>query len=93
MTTLEQIVELLRGRRGAYHNTFRSIAGHKVLQDLAVFCRANETAGVPGSPDLTWNAIGRREVFLRIQQHLNLSPEDLARLYGGKSLNPGGDDD
>jgi hypothetical protein len=55
--------------------------GQEVLADLAKFCRAHETCF---HPDARAHAVaeGRREVFLRIQRHLNLSDEQLWQLYG-----------
>jgi len=81
-------VDFLRGRKHAYQLAFNGPAGQDVLRDLAKFCRANET---------TWHEdaskrdvlIGRREVFLRIQEHLNLTSAQLAVLYSGGALKPG----
>lgn len=55
---------------------FRSPEGKKVLADLAAFCRAAESTY---APDARLHAVleGRREVWLRIQNHLQLSPDDL----------------
>jgi len=54
-----------------------------VLKDLAAFCRAEESTY---HPDPRAHAVleGRREVFLRIQSHLNLSSEDLWKKYSKK---------
>lgn len=54
-----------------------------VLIDLARFCRANETTFVPKDRDAALVLAGRREVFLRIQQHLNLTNDQLFALYSG----------
>jgi hypothetical protein len=65
----------LRRRKGAY-------AGipHDVLVDLARFCRAHESCY---NPDPRIHALleGRREVWLRIQQHAGLTGEQLMALY------------
>lgn len=76
-------IEYLSERKRAYHLVFRmdQPADVEVLRDLAFFCRANETAAVPGDHDRTWALIGRREVFLHITQHLKLTPEQLYELY------------
>lgn len=73
----------LRTRKKAYQLTFpfNNPAQRQVLEDLASFCRANESAAVPGDHDRTWALLGRQEVWLRIQQHLNLTPEQLMALY------------
>jgi hypothetical protein len=54
-----------------------------VLEDLAMFCRANETCVVPGDRDRTMVLEGRREVWLHIMQRLHLTPEQLFALYNG----------
>lgn len=51
-----------------------------VLEDLAKFCRATETTFHP-DPRVHAALEGRREVFLRIQQHLQLSFEDVYKLH------------
>lgn len=71
-------------RRYAYVQTFNGPLAEEVLADLMQFCRANETtfhedARVSGLLE------GRREVWLRIQQHLNLSPEELFTLATGSN--------
>lgn len=76
-------LDFLGERKRAYHLVFRldQPADMEVLRDLAWFCRANESAAVPGDHDRTWALVGRREVFLRITQHLKLTPEQLFELY------------
>ena len=58
-----------------------------VLIDLARFCRANESCVVPGDHDRTLMLEGRREVWLRIQQHLGLTNEQVFNLYTGQAIN------
>lgn len=79
-------MSFLRDRKSAYKGTFAMnvVANQIVLSDLAVFCRANESCVVPGDHDRTMLLEGRREVFLRITQHMNLSPEQLFELYTRK---------
>ena len=74
-------LDFLRRRKADYQLALKSPAGERVLEDLARFCRANQTVFVPGDPDLTKVLIGRQEVWLRIQQHLGLTPEQLMKLY------------
>jgi hypothetical protein len=51
-----------------------------MLADLARFCRATEdTLGT--TTEGTYILIGRRQVFLRLTQHLNLTPAQLFDLY------------
>lgn len=82
---ITKTLEYLRGRKLAYNLVFRmdQPADQEVLRDLAWFCRANESCAVPGNHDKTMILEGRREVFLRIQQHINLTPEQLFDLYSG----------
>lgn len=91
MTTFEKALAFITGRSTAYRLAFNDEqpADRKVQEDLARFCRANETCVVPGDPVATAILEGRREVWLRIQQHKNLTPEQLFRLYGGTTANQG----
>ena len=81
MSLLERAKTFLRSRRWAYINTFNNPVGEKVLKDLSQFCRAHE---ITFHENERVDALlqGRREVWLRIQQHLKLSDEELWRLYG-----------
>lgn len=77
-------VDTLRGiltqRKRAYLQSFSGVAGKAVLADLAIFCRANETCF---HPDARASAAleGRREVWLRIREHLDLTEEELIELH------------
>lgn len=79
----DKAVRYLADRKVSYQLTFQKDqpANVLVLEDLAKFCRAFDTAAVPGDHDRTWALIGRREVWLRITQHLNLSAEQLFAIY------------
>ena len=74
--------QFLQERRTAYIRTFDNAFGAQVLADLAKFCRAQESTF---HPDARIHAAieGRREVWLRIMQHLNLTEDALWRAYGG----------
>lgn len=76
--------EFLEDRKRDYLTVFSSPAGQRVLMDLTTFCRAAETFVVPGDRDRTYVLAGRLETWLRIEQHLNLTPEELFRLYAGR---------
>jgi hypothetical protein len=76
-------VDALRARKNAYHSVFANPIGQEVLKDLAHFCRACETC-FHKDPRVHAVLEGRREVFLRIAQHLNLTTEQLFHLYGGQ---------
>jgi len=68
--------QTIDARKKAYAKIFDSPDGEIVLTDLAKFCRANEST-FHEDPRLSDVLIGRREVFLRVQQHLNLSNQEL----------------
>ena len=74
-------LELVRERKAAYQIKFGSgDPADLVREDLADFCRANESTW---NPDARLHARleGRRDVWLRIWQFLELEPEELLRLY------------
>lgn len=72
--------EFLRSRAQAYTKTFKGIPAESVLEDLAKFCRANESTFHKDSR-LEGIMQGRREVWLRISQHLNMSEDELYKYY------------
>jgi len=78
---IEKSRQYLFARRGAYQKIFLNPVGQEVLADLARFCRAH-TSSMSPDPYMTAMLEGRREVFLRIQHQLNLTNEDLWKLYG-----------
>lgn len=77
--------EFLSRRAVSYRHVFNkeSVLAIEVLEDLAKFCRANEST-FHVDPRAHAMLEGRREVWLRIQHHLNLSEEELWKLYGRK---------
>lgn len=80
---LDKARQFLQTRQYAYKQTFNGPLAETVLRDLARFCRANESTF---HEDARLHAVaeGRREVWLRLQNHLNLSPADLWRLTSGR---------
>jgi hypothetical protein len=83
---VDRAIGFLTNRKQVYQQTFCNPIGERVLGDLAPFCRANETCVVPGDPVKTAILEGRREVWLRIQQHINYSPEQLFALYARRDM-------
>lgn len=77
----------LFNRQKAYLVLFGSdnLAGREVLEDLIVFCRAKKSCVDPDDR-LTLVLEGRREVYLRIMEHLESSSEELFRTRTGKEL-------
>lgn len=82
---LEKLKAFVFKRQRAYQHVFNGIAGEEVLKDLARFCRANDSTGHQDS-HVAARLDGRREVFLRIQQHLRLTQEQVWALYGKPEL-------
>lgn len=78
-------LDFLRNRKRSYQLAFGSPAGADVLLDLAEFCRANETT-FDANDRVNARLEGRREVWLRIQQHIGLSSEQLLTLYKGQRV-------
>lgn len=77
--------KLAESIRRAYCQVLGGPSGQMVLADLAKFCRASETCY---DADPRMNAVleGRREVWLRMQQHLRMTPEELFQLYSGHTV-------
>lgn len=77
---VEKARGFLRTRKASYQQVFEGHgAAREVLMDLAQFCRADETT-FHNDPRKSDVLIGRREVWLRIQEHLHLSNEELFKL-------------
>ena len=82
---IDKIRDFLIGRKQAYCQTFKGVHGEGVLTDLAKFCRANDSTFHP-DPRTEGVLQGRREVWLRISSHLNLTDAELYRFF-----NPNGE--
>lgn len=81
-----KLKQLFTDRKRAYSFTFnlKDQADLLVLKDLAKFCRAHETTF---HTDERVAAVleGRREVWLRIQNHLNLTTDEIYDLHTVKN--------
>lgn len=79
---VQKVKTFLTDKKRCYEFTFdeQNVYAQRVLQDLAKFCRANETTF---HEDPRAHAVleGRREVWLRIQNYLQLTPDELWELY------------
>ena len=88
---IEKLVEATKrylNRRGyAYRMVFNrdNVFTEEVLKDLAWFCRAH-TPTYHADPRIHAELEGRREVWLRIQNHLQFNDDELWKLYGRKDL-------
>lgn len=71
---------LVLWRSRAYRNTFNNPEGKKVLADLRRFCRATLPSADVNNVQTTYLLEGRREVWLRILSHLNMTDEDIMNL-------------
>jgi hypothetical protein len=82
----EKARRFLLGRKAAYQRVFsRNVDTEIILADWARFCRAHESTGHE-NPQLAARLDGRREVWLRIQHHLQLSNDELWEFYGNTKL-------
>lgn len=75
----QEVYDTVQQRKTAYQQVFNdSVAMKAVFEDLKKFCRVEESTF---HPDARIHAAleGRREVMLRIYEHLTLSVEDLVR--------------
>lgn len=79
----------LQATAQAYNKVFEKASPftETVLKDLAKFCRAHTTTFHP-DPRAHAMLEGRREVWLRIQENLQLTPEDIYALRVVKHINP-----
>lgn len=73
----------LEDKRKAYEVVFGGPLGQIVLNDLADFCRADSSTFDP-DPRVHAFVEGRREVWLRINEFLNLTPAELADIRRGR---------
>jgi hypothetical protein len=84
-SVVERVRDFVFGRQASYQRTFapENQDALAVLADLAKFCRAYDTTF---HPDARTHALieGRREVWIRIQNHLKLDPETLWKLIERK---------
>lgn len=83
---LDKLRVLLGERSYAYRKTFNGPLAEVVLRDLARFCRAHEST-FDADPRVQSSLDGRREVWLRLQHHLKLTPDQLWELYSGRPAN------
>ena len=77
---LADTLRFLTTRKRNYQTTFAGVGGQAVLADLARFCRADEST-FNADPRVEGVLQGRREVWLRITKHLNLTPDELAQYF------------
>lgn len=74
--------DYLRQRAQSYRAAFEGPGGKIVLADLARFCRATQSTFHPDQR-MSDVLVGRNEVWLRIQEHLRLTDDELWELRKG----------
>lgn len=88
--TVSAVKALFAKRSLAYRRVFRmdDVDSVIVLKDLAKFCRAHEST-YHADPRIHAAMEGRKEVWLRLQNYLNLNSEELYRLHMVKDMAQG----
>lgn len=84
-TKFRRAWEYLTGRGRIYRRLLNTDDGKLFLRDMAKFCRAHQSTA-HADATVAARLDGRREVWLRIQHHLQLDDETLWRLYGGTPI-------
>lgn len=84
---LQKLKRFFTRRQTSYRKVFNTQSTDviEVLHDLAKFCRAHETAFDP-DPRITALFQGRREVWLRLEHHLQLTSDEFWQLYKRKDI-------
>ena len=84
---IEKTKSFLFARQQAYQQVFNpeSVFAKRVLGDLAKFCRAEESS-FHQDPRIHAVLEGRREVWLRIANHMNMTPDEIWKQYGRSDL-------
>ena len=89
MTVRERIqatLLFLKDRRTAYGLCFGQPAGQIVMGDLVRFSKWMDGPKPGETEAVTQRVLGRQDVIRRINQHMNLSTEQLFALYNGQQL-------
>lgn len=87
--TVQNFRRKLHGKIFAYNRVFEPKSPHTqdVLKDLAIFCRAHSST-FHQDPRIHAMLEGRREVWLRIQEYLQLEMEEIYSLHKIKEIEP-----
>lgn len=75
--TKESILAEIKKTKSYYAGTLNSPTGQKMMEDLAVFCRANVTT-FHTDPRIQVLLEARREVYLRMVKYRDQSAESIA---------------
>ena len=87
---LERLRQFIFKRQHAYLQVFNpdNVYRDTVLKDLAKFCRANDSS-FHVDPRAHAMLEGRREVFLRIQRYLQLTPDEIWSFHNKGEIDNG----
>lgn len=87
---LNKYLENIKNRNLAYKNCFDQahLENRAVLTDLALFCRMFTTTHDPNQSEDPRVLEGRRQVFLRIQEHMQFDQMQLYALHPLRQLTP-----
>lgn len=87
--TVANFKRKLTGKVVAYNRVFErnSPYAHEVLRDLAQFCRAHTTT-FHQDPRIHAMLEGRREVWLKIQEMLQLDIEEIYQIHKIREIEP-----
>lgn len=83
MNVVDKLRAFISRRGSAYRAIFSGPNADLVLVDLASFCRAHQST-FHEDPRLSAMLDGRREVYLRIINHIKLTEAELFTLSTGK---------
>lgn len=85
--TVDAIKRMIAGRQFAYQQVFdrNNKYTNTVLKDLAKFCRAYEST-FNADPRIHAVMEGRREVWLRLEEYLQLHVDEIYELHKVKEM-------
>lgn len=81
---MDAILAFFARRRVNFRLTYMQPAGRQVLADLETFCCASRTTADTNDPIQMAIREGRRQVWLRIQRAINLTPEEMLAITAEK---------
>jgi hypothetical protein len=87
---LSKYMEILKNRQISYKNCFdlSQLENRAVMTDLALFCRMFTTTAEPDQKEDPKVLEGRRQVFLRIQEHMQFDQFQLYLLHPLRQITP-----
>lgn len=80
----DRVLSFFQRRRTNFRLGFGSPAGRQILADLGPFCCANSTTAKSNDPIQMAIREGRRQVWLRIERAMSLTPEEQLAIMSEK---------